>query len=288
MSTTTEPRRRLRPASRIITRVMFVAAVVAMLAYAVFPIVWTALTSLKRPEDIVTSKLQYFPAQPTIDNFVTLLATTDFARLMFNSVIVTLITVALCVPIGGFAAYSLSRQRFRGRGAVMLFFLSIRMFPAVLLLIPIFMLLRDLHLLDTPLGLALTYTTFSLPIAIWFMKGFFDDIPGELEDAAFIDGCSRIGTLFRIVVPLAMPGIGATAILVAIGAWNEFIFALMITSSTGSRTWPVGLQLLVGEFQLPYGQLAAGAIVSILPIIVAYLLVGRTLVSGLMAGGLKG
>lgn len=272
----------------MIGRVLVIIATAAVLAYALFPLVWTVITSLKSEDAIITGTLQYLPWQPTFDNFATLLGTTDFGRLMFNSAVVTVLTVALCVPIGGLAAYSLSRQNFKGKSAIMLFYLSIRMFPAVLLLIPIFILLRDLQLLDTPFGLALTYTTFSLPVAIWFMKGFFDDIPTEIEDAAFVDGCSRVGTLFRIVVPLAMPGIGATAILVAIGAWNEFLFALMLTSSTGSRTWPVGLQLLVGEFQLPYGQLAAGAVVSILPIIVAYLLVGRTLVSGLMAGGLKG
>jgi multiple sugar transport system permease protein len=134
----------------------------------------------------------------------------------------------------------------------------------------------------------LAYTAFLLPVAVWMLKGFFDAIPPELEDASRVDGSTRLGALTRIVLPLAAPGLIATAVFVAIAAWNEFLFALLLTSSQGSRTWPVGLQLMVGEFQLPRGQLSAGGIVSIIPIIVFFALVQRSLVRGLTAGGLKG
>jgi multiple sugar transport system permease protein len=148
--------------------------------------------------------------------------------------------------------------------------------------------LRGIGLLDSHLGLALAYSTFLLPLCIWMLKGFFDAIPIELEEAARIDGCTRLGALFRIVLPLARPGLVATAVFVAIGAWNEFLLALMLTTSQGSRTWPVGLQLMVGEFQLPWGQLAAGGIMSILPVIAFFALVQRALVRGLTAGAVKG
>jgi multiple sugar transport system permease protein len=145
-----------------------------------------------------------------------------------------------------------------------------------------------LGLLDTHLGVILVYITVEIPFTVWLLKGFFDAIPAELEDSSRVDGSTRVGALFRIVLPLARPGLVATAVFVAIGAWNEFLFALMITTSQGSRTWPVGLQLMVGEFQLPWGQLCAGGIISIIPIIIFFSIVQRSLVGGLVAGGIKG
>ena len=162
------------------------------------------------------------------------------------------------------------------------------MFPAVMIIIPLFIIMRDVGLLDSRLGLALAYATFLLPVFIWMMKGFFDAVPPDLEDAARIDGCSRLGAMLRVVLPLVVGGLVATAVFVAIGAWNEFLFALMLTTSTGSRTWPVGLQLMVGEFQLPWGTLAAGGIISIVPVIMLFALVQRAMVRGLTAGAVKG
>jgi multiple sugar transport system permease protein len=208
--------------------------------------------------------------------------------MFFNSTVVTALTVMVCLVTGVSGAYSLSRYRFRGRGQILLFYLVVRMFPAVLLLLPIFIALRVLGLFDTHLGLALAYTAFLLPVCIWMLKGFFDSIPPELEDAARIDGCTRAGAIVRVVLPLARPGVAATAVLVAISAWNEFLFALMLTTSQGVRTWPVGLQLMVGEYQLPWGLLTAGGIISIAPILVFFALVQRSLVRGLTLGAVKG
>ena len=162
------------------------------------------------------------------------------------------------------------------------------MFPVVLMIIPLFVMLRNLGLLDSRFGLALAYTAFLLPLCIWMLKGFFDAIPPELEDAARIDGCTRLGALFRIVLPLARSGLVTTAVFIAISAWNEFLFALMLTTSQGSRTWPVGLQLMVGEFQLPWGPLSAGGIISIVPIILFFALVQQSLIRGLTSGAVKG
>lgn len=259
-----------------------------LILYALFPMVWILITSFKLEQDIVTATLQYLPQDPTFENYATMWRRSGFPRLMANSLVVSLMTVAMALSLGTLAAYGISRYKFRGRNALMLTYLSIRMFPFVLMLIPAFIILRDLGLLDSRFGLALAYTTFSLPVAIWFMKNFFDAVPAEIEDAARVDGCTRMGVLGRIVLPLTLPGLAATGVLIGIGAWNEYLFALMLTTSGGSRTWPVGVQLMVGEFQLPFGQLAAAGILTITPILIAYAFVGRTMVRGLMAGGVKG
>ena len=264
------------------------ALLVLVLGFTLFPIAWTAMTSLKREQDIVTSEMQYVPRRPTLDNYVTLLSRSGYLAMFRNSALSTVLTVLLCLSVGTLAAYSISRYRFRGRSGMLTFYLVVRMFPAVLLLLPLYIMLRTVGLLDTLFGLALTYTTFLLPVSLLMLKGFFDGVPTELEDAARIDGCTRLGALVRVVLPLGRPGVAATAVLVAVAAWNEFLFALMLTNSEGSRTWPVGLQLMVGEFQLPWGLVAAGGMISIVPILVFFVFAQRALVRGLLVGAVKG
>ena len=261
--------------------------VAALLVFALFPIAWTAYTSVRPEQDIITDPTSLVPAAVTLDNYVATWRQTDFPQLMLNSLVVSAMTVVISLSLATFAAYSLSRSRFRGRGGVMMLYLGIRIIPGVLLLIPLFIVMQQLGLLDTRIALALTYTTFTLPAAVWFMKGFFDGLPEDLENAARVDGCTRLGALFRVVLPLVRPGLAATAILVAIEAWNEVLFALLLTSTTASRTWPVGMRLLIGEFQLPWGQLTAAAVLSLLPVIVAFAFAGRAMIAGLTAGGLK-
>jgi len=158
----------------------------------------------------------------------------------------------------------------------------------VLMIVPLWIMMRYFGLLNTHLGLAIAYTTFLLPLCVWMMKSFFDAIPPDLEDSARIDGCSRLTALFYVVLPLARGGLMATAIFIGIAAWNEYLFALMFTNSQESQTWPVGLALMVGEFQLPWGALSAGGIISIFPVILLFSLVQQTLVKGLTSGAVKG
>jgi multiple sugar transport system permease protein len=264
------------------------AVLITLTIFCMFPLVWTLLTSLKYEADIVTQTMQYIPKRITFDNYVAIWTQSGFPTLVFNSFVVTGTTVALCLLTGTLAAYSFSRFHYPGRGALMLGYLVIRMFPAVLMIIPLFILMRGVGLLDTRLGLALAYTSFLLPLFVWMLKGFFDAAPKELESAARIDGCTRLGAMVRIVLPLARNGLVATSVFVAIAAWNEFLFALMLTTSQGSRTWPVGLQLMVGEFQLPWGVLAAGGIISIIPVMILFAIVQRTMVHGITAGAVKG
>jgi len=267
-----------------------VSAIVAILVvcFAIVPIAWTLLTSFKIESDIVSPSVKYIPTTLTWDNYIRIWEQSDFSRMLRNSAIVTVMTVGMSLSIGIAAGYSISRYKFRGRSSLMVFYLVIRMFPFTLLLIPLFILLRKLSLFDTHFGLALTYTTFLLPLCVWMLKGFFDGIPPDLEEASRVDGSTRMGALFRIVLPLARPGIAATTVFIAIGAWNEYLWALLLTTANGARTWPVGLQLMVGEFQMPWGLLTASGIISIIPILIGFSIVQRALVSGLLTGGVKG
>lgn len=288
-----EPPRTLSPFGSLSRTRRFydvVASIVALtvVIFAMAPIVWTVLTSLKTEKQIVSAHFTWLPRAVTFDNYVTLWRRSGYPHLLLNSAIVMVITVTMSLTIGTIAAYSISRYRFRGRNGLMISYLIIRMFPFTLLLIPLFVILRNLGLFDTHFGLALTYTTFLMPLCIWMLKGFFDGIPPDLEEASRVDGSTRLGALIRIVLPLARPGIAATTVFIAIGSWNEYVWALLLTTANGARTWPVGLQLMVGEFQMPWGVLSASGIISIIPIIIGFGIVQRALVSGLMAGGVKG
>ncbi|MGI8644526.1 MAG: carbohydrate ABC transporter permease [Thermomicrobiales bacterium] len=274
--------------SKLLFDALSIAITIFAVVFAMAPIVWTLLTSFKLESDIVSSTLHYLPQEITFQNYLTLWQRTDYPRLLMNSAIVTVMTVAMSLTIGTLASYSISRYRFRGRGGLMLFYLVIRMFPFTLLLIPLFIMLRNLGLFDSYFGLALTYTTFLLPLCVWMLKGFFDAIPPDLEEASRVDGSTRLGALVKIVLPLARPGIAATTVFAAIGAWNEYLWALLLTTADGARTWPVGLQLMVGEFQMPWGTLSASGIISIIPIMIGFAFVQRALVSGLVTGGVKG
>lgn len=256
--------------------------------FAAFPVLWAFNISLKFENDILRHHFTIWATPATLSNYIAIWTQSNLPALMWNSAVTTLFTVVICVFTGTLASYSLSRLQFRGRQNVLLFFLVLRMFPVVLMIIPLFIIMRQANLLDTRIGLALAYTAFLLPIFIWMMKGFFDAIPLELEEAARIDGCTRWGAMWRIVLPLARGGLWACAVFIGIAAWNEYLFALMLTTSSGSRTWPVGLQLMVGEFQLPWGALTAGGILSILPVLALFAIVQRSMVRGLAQGAVKG
>jgi len=277
-------KRQRRVAGDILTYVVLFT----LAGFCLGPMVWMFLTSLKPEADIVTSEMQYIPRHVTFENYVAIWTQSNFPVLITNSLIVTTITVAICVVAGTLAAYAFARLTFRGRNIIMLGYLLVRMFPAVMMIIPLYVMMRTVGLVDSRFGLALAYTSFLLPLFVWMLKGFFDAAPKELESAARIDGSTRLGAMVRIVLPLARNGLVASSVFIAIAAWNEFIFALMLTTGQGSRTWPVGLQLMVGEFQLPWGVLAAGGILSILPVMLLFAIVQRAMVQGLTAGAIKG
>lgn len=277
-----------RSGSKLLWDIVSYTILVVLALVCVFPIIWTFLTSIKVEEDIVTREMVYFPTRFTFDSYIKLWYQSSYPTLVINSLVVTSLTVLICLMTGTIASYAFSRFHFPGRTQLMLGYLVVRMFPAVLMIIPLFIVMRQVGLLDSTYGLAIAYTSFLLPLFVWMLKGFFDAAPKELESAARIDGSTRLGAMFRIVIPIARNGLVATCVFVAIAAWNEYLFALMLTTSQGSRTWPVGLQLMVGEFQLPWGMLAAGGMISILPVIILFAIVQRVMVAGITAGAVKG
>jgi multiple sugar transport system permease protein len=261
--------------------------ITGLVLFAILPLFWTFYVSLREEVSITR-----YPTMLTTKNLSFLAYThiwrdTNFPVLIRNSIIVSSMTVLLSLVLGTAAGYALSRAKFKGRQGVLLSYLVIRLIPGVLLLVPIYIMMYKFHLLDTYFGLTFAYTTFTLPATIWLMKGFFDSLPPDLENAARVDGCSRLGAMWRISLPLVLPGLAATGTLTAITAWNDVLFAIMLTSSNKSRTWPVGLREMIGEFQLPWELLTATAIMSLLPVVIGFALVGRKMVAGITAGSLK-
>jgi multiple sugar transport system permease protein len=219
---------------------------------------------------------------------VAIFAGHPLARLIANSAIVAVGTTALALAVGALAAYAASVLRMRGRGAILGVVLAISMFPPIATVSPLFLLLNALGLRDTLAALVLTYSTFSLPLAVWLLASFFDALPRELYVAARVDGCSAFGALWRVVLPLAAPGILAAALLVFIFAWNEFLFALSFTATEASRTLPVGIALFPGLHEVPYGEIAAASVVATLPVVALAFAFQRRIVEGLTAGAVKG
>lgn len=263
------------------------AGIILLGLFAILPIVWTFYTSLRLNVDINKFPTKISLSNLSFDAYVGVWKDTNFPTLMKNSLIVSTMTVIISLTLGTLAAYALSRSKFQGRQGVLLIYLAIRLVPGVLLLIPMFIFMNNLGLLDSYIGLTLAYTTFTLPATVWLMKGFFDSLPPDLENAARIDGCSRMGAMWRISIPLVLPGLAATGTLTAITAWNDVLFAIMLTSSDRTRTWPVGLREMIGEFQLPWEALTATSILSLLPVVIGFALVGRKMVAGITAGSLK-
>ncbi len=234
------------------------------------------------------------PTHASLDNFRELMHMRSaggdllFLRYTFNSAVVALATTIIGVALSCTAAYALSRYRFAGRRAGLTSFLVVQMFPATLLIMPLYVVLDRLGLLNSLFGLVLVYATTSIPFCVWTLKGYFDTLPRELEEAARIDGASSWGVFFRVVLPLARPGIAVTALFSFMTAWNEFILAQTFMTDAGAYTLPVLLQSQIGEFSANWGVFAAGAVLTSVPVMVLFYVLQRYLVGGLTAGSVKG
>jgi multiple sugar transport system permease protein len=254
-----------------------------------FPFLWMISTSLKPPNEVFTQVPRWIPEAPTFDNFRTLMVRTAYPTYFRNSVLVSVVTTLGAVVIASFAGYSLSRFRFRGRRTIAVLILVVQMFPAVLLVIPLFGLMQTLGLLNTHLSLIIAYGTFALPFSTWMLKGYFDTIPAALEESALIDGCTRTQALRLIVLPLAAPGLVTVALFSFVLAWQEYLFALAFTRTASMRTLTVGLALMQGQHgSISWGEIMAGAFIACIPAIVIFTFLQRYLVQGFTQGAVKG
>jgi multiple sugar transport system permease protein len=286
-ATSTVPRTAARVGSRAkLARLvrLYVVAIVATCLW-LFPIFWVVLTSFKSQADVF-SRIPLFIFRPTLNNYVSLFAQQPFGQYLANSAKLAGCTTIIAIVVGSVAAYPLARLQFRGRNNLLFWILSLRMLHSIAVVVPFYLLLYELHLLDTLLGLVIAYLSFSLPFAIWMLTGFFEDIPRELDDAAFIDGCDHLSLLFRIHIPIVRPGVAVVAIFTFVFAWNEFLLALMLTEMN-MKTVPVGLVSLVQPDNLPWGQLAAGSIISLIPMLAVVFALQRHIVRGMTLGALK-
>jgi multiple sugar transport system permease protein len=244
------------------------------------------LTSIKPNADLSQFPVRYLPSSTTFEHYQTLIQRTSFPVNLLNSLVIACGAVVLGLAASVPAAYSFSRFRFRGRRMLMTGFLVINMFPIVLLIIPLFVLMRTLGLIDTFIGVIIGHSTFSIPFSIWMLVSYFNAIPKDLDEAATIDGASRLQTIRLVVLPLVMPGIVTTAIYVFITSWNEYLFAMMLSGET-VRPVTVALQLFIGEFTVQWGVLTAGGTIIALPVTILFLFVQKRLVGGLTAGAVK-
>ena len=253
-----------------------------------FPAVWILLTSLKTEAELVSKPITYLPHQLVLSNYVQAFTDQPLLKYLGNSLIVAAISTLVALTVAAFAAYAIARLNLRHRQLILTCIVASSMFPLVTLLVPIFETMRNLNLLNTYTALVLPYTVLSLPVCTLVLVSFFQSIPKDLENAAMIDGCTRIGALWRVVVPLAAPGVFTAGILAFVNAWDEFLLALSLNASAGMRTLPVGISLYQGEFTFPWPVISAALVVAIVPIAVLIALFQERVVGGLTQGGLKG
>ncbi len=262
---------------------------ILVMIVVVFPIIWLISTSIKNDVDIFAMPPILVPSHPTGKSYVGLVDNGLFAYLL-NSSIVAVATCLVSIVIGTLAAYSLARFKLPGTWTSRISFwvLSTRMFPPIVTIIPLFQMLRVMGLVNTRLGLVITYTAFNLPFVVWMMRGFFAEIPRDIEEVAMVEGCTRMGAFLRTSLPLAVPGLAATAIFTLILSWNEFLFALIVTQTTQSATLPILVASRVGQYQILWGQMSAAGVIAMAPVLAFAFAVQRYLVRGMSFGAVKG
>ncbi|MEI7849069.1 MAG: carbohydrate ABC transporter permease [Chloroflexota bacterium] len=286
----------MRSRRKFFTNLWLVLAMIPILFFIYGPLVWLASSSISTRADLLAVPARLFPAHPTLKNYTDILmpgkGVSDVARTfkatLVNSLIVSISTTAICLLLACLAAYALARLRLRYKDHFIIGILSVRMIPEISLVIPLFIMAARLGWLDKPIVLIVTYLSFALPFATWMLTTFFETIPVELEDAALIDGSSRLNTLFKIILPLAAPGIVSTALFIFLLAWDEFFFALIFTSTVASKTVPVAIAEFTGRYAVDITAMMAGGVLAALPPVILALIFQRYIVSGLSAGAVKG
>lgn len=268
-------------------RISQVVTVLLLLIF-LFPYIWLLSSSFKPAGEIFAVPPHLLPIHPTLDNFVKIVSRNDIQRFFFNSAFIAAVTVAANLLFGAAAAYGLAMFRFRGRETLTILTLATQLFPAVIVVIPLYRLWGSLHLLDTYQALIFTYVAVTLPLGVWMLHGYMRTIPFEVVEAAHVDGCNRLQLFWMIVAPLARPGMAATAVYVTLVSWNEFIYAVTFTSSQQMRTVSAGLYGFLGEFVYDYNLLLAMAVLMAVPVAVVFLFLQQFLVQGLTAGATKG
>lgn len=270
---------------RFLTRLMIYTLILVAVVLSLAPILYLFITSFKEP-NLTFSLPPVWVFTPTLQNYREVLAGGEFEKYFLNSLVIALSTTAVALFLGGLAAYGFSRFRFRGSFWLRMSALIPQMLPPITIIVPLYVLFNGLKLLDTRWALIISYLTFTIPLALWMMIGFFDDVPIELEEAAMIDGCTRLGALVRVSLPLVAPGLAATAILAFLYCWNEFLYAVILTGRE-ARTLPVTITSFMTNKAILWGRIAASGSMVLVPVLAFALLAQRYLVRGLSRGAIK-
>jgi multiple sugar transport system permease protein len=261
--------------------------VLAIMIFLLFPFYWTFVTTIKPESELYGLTVSYWPKTPTFESYKKLFVEINFLKPMRNSFLVAISTTLVSLFASTLAAYAFTRYTFPGRRPLMAMFLTNNMFPVVLLLIPLFSIMRKMGLLYTPMALILSYTTFTIPFSIWLLNGYLKDLPVSLEEAAMIDGANRAQAFIHIVLPVLTPCIVATGVYIFMTSWNEYTFAVMFTNPN-NRTIPVTLKNLIGQLGVQWDLITTGGIITIIPVCIMFFFAQRRLVEGLTAGAVKG
>ncbi|MGE5599771.1 MAG: carbohydrate ABC transporter permease [Bacteroidota bacterium] len=258
------------------------------LCFALFPIYWMVLTSLKPDRELFSPRLNYWPLHPTFQHYRDVLTHTSYGAYFLNSLTAAGVTSLLVLVIAVFGGYAFARFNFRGKQASLLVLLATQMFPGVVLVAPLFVLFSRLHLLNSLPGLIFIYAALNIPFAVFLMRGYFEDIPKELEEAAYIDGCGFLAAIWRVLVPTLWPGLVATVVFVFTAAWSELIFAVMFINSERLKTIPIGLTMYVSKFNVSWGMMMAATTMALIPVALLFGYIQRYLIRGLTMGAVKG
>jgi arabinogalactan oligomer / maltooligosaccharide transport system permease protein len=256
--------------------------------FAVWPILQVISISLRPGDRLLSKSLAIIPEGATLDTYVRLFTKEPFLRWLWNSVVVSAAVTVIGAGLAATAGYAFSRFKFRGRNASMIAILTTQMFPATMLLLPLFILLIKIHAYDNFIGLIIAYSATALPFTIWQMKGFYDTVPFSLEEAAIIDGCSHFGVFWRIVLPLAAPALVINALFSFMAAWSEYLVAAVVIQDQRMFTLPLGLKMFQSNMEVAWGLYSAGAVIVSIPVVLLFLFLSRWLISGLTLGSVKG
>ncbi|MCH3988330.1 MAG: carbohydrate ABC transporter permease [Lachnospiraceae bacterium] len=271
-----------------ISRTFFYIALLLFLIFIIIPIYWCIVTSFKHSAEITSSVVTYWPKQFTVENYINAWLQSGFEIYFRNSLFISVIGVVFIVVISVLSGYALARFKFKGKNVYMLILLCTQFIPGAMLLTPMFLIFKNLGLLNNLFGIVLVDVTFHVPFNAIMMRGFISGIDYTIEEAAQIDGCSRLQAVCKVLLPILKPGIATVAAYSFISCWNEFLFTFMFISKQNLLTLPVGLKNMVGEYTINYGQLAAGAIIAVIPTLILFSFVQKNLVGGLSAGAVKG
>jgi len=271
------------PWGRIVSYAVLSAVAVAVLV----PVLWMVSTAFKNDTELFSSPPRWIPDEPTFAAFIRVWSDYPFTQYFSNSIVVVGASTLIALVFSSLAGYGMSRFEFRGKGSFMTFLLMTQMFPSIMLLIPFYRIIQTLGMINTLSGLIITYVSFTVPFCSWLMYGYFKSIPKELDEAAALDGLSRLRTFAQVILPLALPGMAATGIYSFITGWNEYVFALVLTQSEDVKTVPVGIGQLIGQYRILWNDMMAASLYAVIPLVVVFIFLQRYLISSLTAGAVK-